>query len=149
MTNSVMFFHSPGATCTRASTLRRASASCTSRMERTEARKSSSKSSTVRTVPLDGWMAEKLRARPSDRIERALRMIPTAKMPTAIESTISTVRILLPSRSLSTLYQRALSMDVVLDDLAVRQRDDARAAPGHILVVRNHEDRAALLHQVF
>ena len=64
----------------------------------------------VRTVPLDGWMAAKLRANPSDKMERALRMMPMANNPTAMDSTISSVRVLLPNRSLMTLYQRGLSM---------------------------------------
>src|SRR5512136_134807 len=132
-----MFFQLPGSTSTRAFTLRRASASLTSGMARTHIRKFSSNNSVVRTVPLDGLMAAKLIASPSDRMERALRIMPTAKRPTAIDNTISTVRVLLPSKSWMTLYQRALSMVITpagdggfshTDDLAIRERDQARAA---------------------
>ncbi len=74
--------------------------------------KSSSNNSIVRTVPLDGVMAAKLSASPSDRIVRALSMIPNANNPTDIDSTINSVRVLLPNRSLKTLYQRALNIIV-------------------------------------
>jgi hypothetical protein len=74
---------------------------------RTDWIKSSSNNSVVRTVPLDGLMVAKLSASPSDRIVRALRMIPNAKSPTDMDSTISSVRVLLPNKSLMTLYQRS------------------------------------------
>src|SRR5512143_1849582 len=144
-----MFCHSPGATSTRAPIDLRASASCTSGIARTDRMKSSSKSCMVCTVPLDGWIAAKLLASPADRMARALMMMPTANSPTAIDSTISTVRVLLPSRSCSTLYQRALSIGAFPDDLAVRERDQPRAAPRDVPVMGHHEDRAALAHQVF
>src|SRR5512141_3106193 len=143
-----MFFHSPGATSTRAEMLRRASASCTSGMERTARRKSSSKSSAVWTVPLEGWMAAKLVAKPSDKMVRALRMIPMANRPTAMDSTINSVRDLLPNRWLMTLYQRGLSICASVDHFPVGEGDDARTAFRHILVVRHQQDRAALPRQL-
>src|SRR5512143_3542398 len=116
-------------------------------MARTERMNPSSKSSRVWTTPLDGLIAAKLCASPFERMERALRMIPTAKSPTAMDSTISTVRVLLPTRSFTTLYQRALSINglrYAAHDHAIRQRHAARAAPGQVKVMRHHQDGAAL-----
>src|SRR5512139_1429104 len=151
MTNREMFFHSPGATSTRAAMFRRASASCTSSIERTDWIKFSSNSSTVRTVPLDGWMAAKLLASPSDKIVRALRMIPIANRPTAIDSTISNVRVLLPNRSWMTLYQRGLSMCAsafCADHFSICEGNDPRPAFRDILIVCDQKDRMPLIDQI-
>ncbi len=68
----------------------------------------------MRTVPVDGLMAAKLSAIPSARIVRALTMVPIAKRPTAMDSTIKIVRALLPHKSLSILCQRELIINELL-----------------------------------
>src|SRR3990172_2061365 len=117
-------------------------------MDRTDARNCSSKVSPVRTTPEDGWIAAKLSARPRDRMERALSMTPTANKPTAIDNTIKSVRVLLPARSLRTLYQRILIIGYAsrgMDDLTIRQGNYARAPAGCITIMGDQNNGSTLV----
>ena len=142
MAKSNRLFHSPWPTLTRAFMVRLPSTSATSSILRTARMKSSSHGSRVLIVPLDGLILAKPLAISVDRILCELMIVPTANRPTAMDSTIRTVRVLLLSRSFSTLCQRELSIgrlptDVPGDNLTVDQGHDAVASDGHILVVSN------------
>src|SRR5690348_583706 len=104
-----MLFHASGPVLTRTLIVRRASASATPGILRTTCTRSSSKGS-VLSVALGGLTDIHVSVRSRIRITRDPPTMPIAKTPTAIESTTSSVRVLLLHRSRSTLRQRGLSM---------------------------------------
>src|SRR5919205_1372376 len=89
--------------------VRRASASAMPGIFRTTCTRSSPKAS-VFSVALGGLTPIQVSVRSRIRITREPPTMPIAKTPTAIESTTSSVRVLLLHRSRSTLRQRGLSM---------------------------------------
>src|SRR6266508_2638310 len=109
MANSIRSFHCSGPTLTRTVTARRASASATPGMRRTTCTNSSSNRS-VDSVALAGCTDCQVPARSRSMITRAPPIMPMAKTPIAIESTTSSVRVVLLHRSARTLRQRGLSM---------------------------------------
>src|SRR3990170_8440463 len=60
-------------------------------------------------VPLAGFVARYPARRSRRRMTRDPRIMPTANTPTAIDSTTSSVRVLLPHKSEATLRQRGLT----------------------------------------
>src|SRR4051812_23182798 len=104
-----MFFHVSAPTLTRTCMVPRASASLIPGSLRTTCTSSSSNVSAL-SVALGGSTAIQVSVRSRIRITRDPPTMPMAKTPTAIESTTSSVRVLLLHRSRSTLRQRGLSM---------------------------------------
>src|SRR4051794_27830699 len=104
-----MFFHASGPTLTRTLIVRRASAVLTPGILRTTCTRSSLNDS-VSSVALGGSTDIQVSVRSRIKITREPPTMPIANTPTAIESTTSSVRVLLLHRSRSTLRQRGLSM---------------------------------------
>src|SRR4051794_3806497 len=104
-----MFFHASGPTLTRTLIVRRASAVLTPGILRTTCTRSSLNDS-VSSVALGGCTDIQVSVRSRIKITREPPTMPIANTPTAIESTTSSVRVLLLHRSRSTLRQRGLSM---------------------------------------
>src|SRR3990172_1094432 len=94
-------------------------------------------------VPLAGFVARYPARRSRRRMTRDPRIMPTANTPTAIDSTTSSVRVLLPHKSEATLRQRGLTATGALPPF--RGNVLGGSFPGHALDRLAH--RRGLRHQ--